>query len=437
MKIKIATALFLLYGLHASAQEITVKLNGGPSGILYDSSIGDGQLKIGGGLGIGYTYFFSNHWGINSGLDFMYNQNSFKLNDGNTISSYKIDDQGSAFEYQVSPKNYKEDQHFMSFAVPVLLQYRTSFASQTEWYLGFGGKILFPGKQKIKASADEIQLSGYYPDLNILIDDLPSHGFGKVTNWKDEASVSLDPTFLISVETGLTFKLKENMKLYTGVYADYGLTNLTNDNPNANIVTYSPSGINNLQAEGVIGNNKVVQETRYFSAGIQLKLGFSLNKSKSQPAEMAQPQNVTESVAPKAEPAPAPQKVPEPATKPKEITAEQRAYIEKPLAFNEIGNTSVTPELAERLDGIAKILNENNDVELNVTGYTCDIGTEKRNLEIGQLRAQAVADYLKNKGIQNSRIHLFSKGENDPLVPNTPAENKPLNRRVSLVLIDK
>ncbi|MEN2416339.1 OmpA family protein [Flavobacterium mesophilum] len=437
MKIKIATALFLLYSLHIKAQEITVKLNGGPSGILYDSPIGDGELKFGGGLGIGYTYFFSNHWGINTGLDFMYNQNSFKLNDGNTINSYEVDDQGSAFEYQVSPKNYKEDQHFMSFAVPVLLQYRASLASQTEWYLGFGGKILFPGKQKINASADEMQLSGYYPDLNILIDDLPSHGFGKVTNWKDEASISLDPAFLISIETGLTFKLKENMKLYTGVYADYGLTDLAKSNPNANIVSYSPSGISNIQAEGVVGNSKIVQETRYLSAGIQLKLGFSLNKAKPQPAETAPSQNVTETVAPKPAPAPVPQNAPEPMAKPKEITAEQRAYIEKPLSFNEIGNTKVTPELAERLDGIAKILNENDDVELNVTGYTCDIGTEKRNMEIGQLRAQAVADYLNNKGIQNNRIHLFSKGESEPLVPNTPAENKPLNRRVSLVLIDK
>jgi len=437
IKITITIGIFLLYSLHANAQEITIKLNGGPSGILYDSSAGNGELKFGGGLGIGYTYFFSEKWGIGTGLDVMYNQNSFKLNAGTTINSYEVDDQTSAFEYQVTSKNYNEDQDFISFAVPVLLQYKTMFASQTEWYVRFGGKVLFPGKQNVKASADEIQLTGYYPDLNIAIDDLPSHGFGKITNWKDETSVSLNPTFLISVETGLAFKLKGNMKLYTGVYADYGLTDLVKSNSNANIVTYSSNGINNIQARGVIENSKIVQETHYLSAGIQLKLGFSLNKEKSKPVKITttEPQSVTETVVQKSESVP--QKAPEISEKPKEITAEQRVYIEKPLAFSEIGSTKVTSELAERLDGIAKILKENEITELNVTGYTCDIGTKERNLEIGKLRAQAVADYLQNKGVENQRIHLFSKGETEPLVPNIPIENRPLNRRVTLNLIDK
>jgi OmpA-OmpF porin, OOP family len=88
------------------------------------------------------------------------------------------------------------------------------------------------------------------------------------------------------------------------------------------------------------------------------------------------------------------------------------------------------------LDKIVKILKKNDKIELIVTGYTCDIGTESHNLKIGQLRAQEVADYLKNQGIETKRIHLVSKGESEPLVPNTPQENRILNRRVSLKLVD-
>jgi outer membrane protein OmpA-like peptidoglycan-associated protein len=440
MKIKIVIGLFLLYNINTNAQEINIKLNGGLSGILYDSPVGDGELKFGGGLGVGYTHFFSNHWGIATGVDFMYNQNSFKLNDGTTISSYEVDDQTSAFEYQVTPKNYKEDQHFISFAIPVLLQYRTMMASQTQWYLGFGGKVLFPGKQTVEASASELQLSGYYPDLNLVIDDLPSHGFGKVTNWQDKTTVSLETAFLLSVETGLNFKLKDNLQLYTGVYADYGLTDLAQDTPNKNIVSYSPGGLDAVQAKGVIGNKQIVEESRYFSAGIQLKLGFMLNKNKQEPVKttVAEPQAEAPVVATK-QPDPAPQKIVEvPATpapaKAKEVTADQRTYIEKPLAFEQVGNTAISPQLASRLDEIAAILKESNTTEVNITGYTCNIGTEARNSEIGMMRAQAVADYLKNKGIETKRMHLFSKGQNEPLVPNTSNTNKALNRRVSINL---
>ncbi len=436
MKIKTTIAILLLFSVTIKAQEINFKINGGPSGILYDSTIGDGKLKFGGGIGVGYTYFFSDHWGISTGVDVTYNQNSFKLNNGTTISTYEVDDQTSAFEYQVTPTNYKEEQHFIGVAIPLMMQYRTSIASQTQLYFGFGGKIMFPGKQTVKASASELQLSGYYPDLNLLIDDLPSHGFGKVTNWQDKTTVSLDPAFMLSFETGLTFKLKEKTKLYTGLYVDYGLTDLAKETPSTNIVAYDPNGLDNIQANGTIGNSKIVQESRYLSAGIQLKLGFSLAKERQEPIQpKAETVTQTETV-PVQQQAPVQQKTVETPPAKKELTATEKTYVEKPLAFQEVGNTSVTPELASRLDEIAKILKTNQDTELNITGYTCDIGTEKRNLEIGMKRAEAVAEYLKNKGIESNRMHLFSKGESEPLVPNTPAENKPLNRRVSLILID-
>lgn len=282
MKIKIAIGIFLLYHFNLNAQEISIKLNGGPSGILYGSSAGNDQLKMGGGFGIGYTYFLSNNWAISTGLDFMYNQNSYKFNDGITITSYEIDDQTSAFEYRVTSKKFNEEQHFISFAFPVLLQYLAMVSKQTGWYLGLGAKLFFPGKQIIKTTADEIQLSGYYPDLNIVVDDLPSHGFGKVTSWEDETSVNLNPSVLISVETGLTFKPKENLKLYTGVYADYGFNDLAESNTNVNIVTYSPDGVNAIQAKGMSENHAIVHGTHYLSAGIQLKLGFIKNKQKHQ-----------------------------------------------------------------------------------------------------------------------------------------------------------
>jgi outer membrane protein OmpA-like peptidoglycan-associated protein len=436
IKITIVIGIFFLHHFNLNAQEISIKLNGGPSGILYGTSSGNEQLKAGGGFGIGYSYFLTNHWAINTGLDFMYNQNSYKLNDAITINSYEIDDQTSAFEYSVTAKNFNEEQHFISFTIPVFLHYSTMISRQTEWYFGLGTKLLFPGKQIIKSTADEIQVSGYYPDLNIVVDDLPSHGFGKVTNWKDETSVNLKPSVLVSVETGLTFKLKKNLKLYAGLYADYGFNNLAEINTNGNILTYSPDGVNSIQAKGLSQNHKIVQSTHYLSTGIQLKLGFLKNKQKHEDTRFAlvESNTVVENTGEKAEIVPS--KDVEDAVKRNEITKEQRAYVEKPLAFNEVGNTNVTPELAERLDTIASILKKNDETELVVTGYTCDIGTEAHNIEIGQLRAQAVADYLKNKGIETNRIHLFSKGESEPLVPNTLNENRALNRRVSLLLIE-
>ena len=435
------TILFLtLFSCTVKGQEFNIKINGGPSGILYDSALGDAKLKTGFGIGLGYTYYLSKHWGIATGIEGQYSQNSFNLNEGTTFTSYEVDDQGSAFEYRVSPKNYAEDQSFFSLVVPIILQYRTDISAKTGFYLGVGAKALFPGKLKSKASASEIQMSGYYPDLNLVIDDLPPHGFGKISNWEGSTRTSLKSSILLSGETGLSFKLKENLNLYTGVYFDYGLNELAKSNSDSNLVTYSPTDVNSIEPNGVIKNDKVVQKTNYLAAGIQVKLGFSLKTKKQLPAP---PESTTTAVQTTAEPKVEPKVEPkteiavvQTAPEKKEvITAENIILIEEPVGFTTVGNTDLSPAVIPHLDEIAVILKKDKTAVLEVTGYTCNIGSNERNQEIGMLRAKSVADYLQGKGIENSRIHLKSKGQTDPLVPNTSEENRIKNRRVSMEVI--
>ncbi|OXB11786.1 hypothetical protein B0A81_00045 [Flavobacterium plurextorum] len=433
---KLAILFLTLFSSAIRAQEFNIKINGGPSGILYESTLGDAKLKTGFGIGLGYTYYISKHWGITTGLEGQYSQNSFKLNEGTTFTSYEVDDQGSAFEYRVSPKNYAEDQNFFSIVVPILLQYRTDISTKTGFYLGVGAKALFPGKLKSNVSASEIQISGYYPDLDLVIDNLPSHGFGKIANWKGSTRTSLANSILLSAESGLSFKLKDNLNLYTGVYFDYGLNELAKSNSDSNLVTYSAKDVNMIEPNGVIKNEKVVQKSNYLAAGIQVKLGFSIKKKNQLPA----PVQNTPSAVQTTEPAKVEQKteaaVVETAPEKKEvITAENIILIEQPVGFTTVGNTDLSPDVIPRLDEIAVILKKDKTAVLEVTGYTCNIGSNERNQEIGMLRAKSVADYLQGKGIENNRIHLKSKGQTDPLVPNTSEENRIKNRRVSMEVI--
>ena len=431
------TILFLaLFTSTIKAQEFNIKINGGPSGILYDSALGDAKLKTGFGIGLGYTYFISKHWGIVTGIEGQYSQNSFKLNEGTTFTSYEIDDQGSAFEYRTIAKNYKEDQNFFSLAVPILLQYRTNLSTNTGFYLGFGAKALFPGKLKAKANASEIQTSGYYPDLDLVIDNLPSHGFGKVSSWEDSVSVSLSPSILLSVESGLSFKLKENLNLYTGIYFDYGLSDLVKKSQDSNLVTYNPNEVSMIKANGVIGNEKIVQKSNFLSAGLQVKLGFSLKKKNQLPAptESGSP-TVQNTVPVKVEQKTEIVAVEVTPKKEERISPEDINFVKQPLGFATIGNTDLSPDILSHLDEIAIILKKDKTSTLEVTGYTCNIGSNEQNLEVGMLRAKSVANYLQEKGIENNRIHLKSKGQTDPLVPNTSEENRIKNRRVSMEVI--
>lgn len=437
MKIKIIIAIFLIGIVSAKAQEFSVKANGGLSGLQYDSALGDGSIKFGGGLGLGYTYFLNDHWGILTGIEANYNSNEFELYDNQIISSYEVDDQRSAFEYKVAPKGYKETQCFFSFAIPVMLQYRTEISNATSIYIGLGVKFLIPSKLNTTASASGLELSGYYPDINLEVTNLPSHGFGNVSNWQKETTTTLKTSILGSIEGGFAFKLKKGMQLYTGIYADYSLTDLQGQKESKNLVTYSPNGIDNVESNGILLTEKIVESSRYFSAGIQVKLGFALGKKKMvDKTPIAVQETIVENAPPlvvKEKPVAAQKPVVEAPVR-LGLSKEEIEFIEFPLTFGAINEVAVTKALAERLDAIAVLLKKDSSVTLDITGYTCNLGSQLVNEKIGMQRAEAVGDYLKERGIAESRMQSYTKGESNPIVPNTSTANRQKNRRVSILI---
>ncbi len=53
---------------------------------------------------------------------------------------------------------------------------------------------------------------------------------------------------------------------------------------------------------------------------------------------------------------------------------------------------------------------------MTIVGYTDRFGSEAYNLKLSQSRADTVADYLANRGINRSNIHTFGRGAADPVV---------------------
>lgn len=84
------------------------------------------------------------------------------------------------------------------------------------------------------------------------------------------------------------------------------------------------------------------------------------------------------------------------------------------------------------LDDVARVLNENPDLRVELRGHTCWIGTKKYNQNLSERRAKAVVEYLKRKGIDSSRLTWKGYGESQPAFPNTTREGRIKNRRVEV-----
>ena len=85
------------------------------------------------------------------------------------------------------------------------------------------------------------------------------------------------------------------------------------------------------------------------------------------------------------------------------------------------------------LDAVVDVLRKNPDIKIEVQGHTDNKGTAKYNKDLSNRRAGSVMKYLVSRGIEASRLTSFGYGFDRPIVPNTTAQNRALNRRVQFI----
>jgi peptidoglycan-associated lipoprotein len=95
---------------------------------------------------------------------------------------------------------------------------------------------------------------------------------------------------------------------------------------------------------------------------------------------------------------------------------------------------NLRPEAVKILDDAIDTLRANPDMRITIEGHTCNIGTAEYNLALGERRAQAVRDYLINRGVATGRMQTVSYGEERPKHDNSREETRRLNRRAALTV---
>jgi outer membrane protein OmpA-like peptidoglycan-associated protein len=86
------------------------------------------------------------------------------------------------------------------------------------------------------------------------------------------------------------------------------------------------------------------------------------------------------------------------------------------------------------LDALAPVLAAEPQTALQIVGHTDSQGSEMHNLQLSISRAEAVADYLRARGIALDRLSADGRGEADPLTSNAQESGRARNRRVELIL---
>jgi outer membrane protein OmpA-like peptidoglycan-associated protein len=88
------------------------------------------------------------------------------------------------------------------------------------------------------------------------------------------------------------------------------------------------------------------------------------------------------------------------------------------------------------LDNLYRLMQQNSKMKIGIAGHTDNVGDAALNQELSVQRAEAVALYLQERGIDKGRITINGYGGTKPVADNSKEETRRLNRRVEFTVIE-
>jgi len=209
-------------------QEFSVYGKGIFNSLKYDLPEGaDLNKGNGAGLGVQYSLYLNTRWSVSAGFEYQqYRSEALFTNFGDYYST--TDPEGTDFDFYASVNTYKEKQWFGMVNIPILFQYETP----TPWtnafiYGAIGFQLGIPVSSNYKATAEDLNTSGYFQQWDAMLDNPGFMGFG---NWGtvggDKKQLDIRNSCALLLEVGFKQQINKQRNLYVGFYADLGLNSL-------------------------------------------------------------------------------------------------------------------------------------------------------------------------------------------------------------------
>jgi OOP family OmpA-OmpF porin len=121
------------------------------------------------------------------------------------------------------------------------------------------------------------------------------------------------------------------------------------------------------------------------------------------------------------------------------VAATEQGVLDAALANRiiefESGKATLTDSGRGILDQMAAALQRLHGIRVEVIGHTDNAGSRAGNLSLSQARAEAVKNYVANRGINPELIAVSGEGPDRPVADNRTAEGRARNRRIEFKVI--
>jgi len=196
-------------------------------------------------FGFGFTGFFSRQVGIHTSVGFGLLNVKSKVNLYSITENYK-DEFNEVYHRHAKLINYTEIYKPMYVCIPVMLQFQTKQKQYWNWtrsqragFYAMGGvklHILF--NNKYETSVDSLYTAAYFPEKENWQGTQTFVGLGGFngngTTGKSDVGVLIN----LALETGVKWRIDNNIYVYTGVFFDCGLYDQINSDKEGNRQAY-------------------------------------------------------------------------------------------------------------------------------------------------------------------------------------------------------
>ncbi|PVZ71788.1 OmpA family protein [Pelagibaculum spongiae] len=100
-----------------------------------------------------------------------------------------------------------------------------------------------------------------------------------------------------------------------------------------------------------------------------------------------------------------------------------------------VNRSNVQSDFYPILSSVAEVLVEFKETSIQVEGYTDSSGSDSHNQQLSENRAQSVASFMNQQGIDRRRMHITGYGERFPIASNNKKTGRMQNRRVEIKVI--
>lgn len=394
-------------------------------------------------LQVGYFFGKKRHFGVGTGLMYMYQEGDLVMDNFHT--EYRSTDNfGNTFRQVLNSNGrIKESLVMHNLNIPVVFKYQTCFSKKVGFtadagllvnimervnyktsssfdyeaiykYSGSQGEIVPVYDDSPTPDADDLLLTRAYASAHGLnsqsyINDLRNRGYNVGLGVKpanNSGHINYKPSVGILLRPAISLAVSNNVALNFGIYYTY---QNFNHSTTANYRITDKAGTYNTMLNSV-------SRTANHSLGLNVGVRYTFRKCGKAEPEPAP--------APEVEPEPIPE--PEPVAEPEEEVEEEETA---PILFD-VNKTVIKKAAIPVLEKTAKELKTKKKSSVEIHGYTDNTGDPKYNKELSKKRAAAVKSYLKRKGVEPAKMETVGHGPKDPAATNKTSKGRMLNRRV-------